>query len=221
MQEDVQHILSIPLPRTLIPEQLIWPFSPFGSYTVHSGYLFAAPSFIQEPYAYPNTLLNSEDWSALWALDFIPKLKIFLWKALRDILPTLDLLRSRGMISNDLCPVCLSQPETVEHLLLQCPIINLLGTRLGLPIQSTTQVNFLITWLTISRGSRPLRDKFIFFCWRLWKARNTVVFSFAQTHPRILEAQFKHQLSEFLQHEAAKNREPSQTPSRTCSPGFI
>ena len=48
------------------------------------------------------------------------KIKLLLWKACMDCLPTRTRLRSRGMQLNDACVTCDATPESPMHLFAEC-----------------------------------------------------------------------------------------------------
>lgn len=53
--------------------------------------------------------------------DKVPqKVKIFFWRAVRNGLPTMDVLCRRGMNVDRMCPRCGDGPETTSHMLLTC-----------------------------------------------------------------------------------------------------
>ncbi|KAL5817649.1 hypothetical protein ACOSQ3_026027 [Xanthoceras sorbifolium] len=60
-------------------------------------------------------------WKYLWSLPIPSKIRIFVWKACNDILPTRKLLCSRKVIVSWLCPLCDLYPESVDHSLWAYP----------------------------------------------------------------------------------------------------
>ena len=50
------------------------------------------------------------------------KVEFMLWLALLGKLNTRDLLAKKGILpeQDNLCPFCAVQPETIDHILLQC-----------------------------------------------------------------------------------------------------
>jgi hypothetical protein len=48
--------------------------------------------------------------------------KMFLWRALNNRLPTRSNLRRRGMVQNCMCPLCGLEEENVAHVLWNCPV---------------------------------------------------------------------------------------------------
>jgi hypothetical protein len=47
--------------------------------------------------------------------------KMFLWKACNNILPTKENLLQRRVVSDNLCPICTLSGETTAHILWHCP----------------------------------------------------------------------------------------------------
>ena len=47
--------------------------------------------------------------------------KMFLWRALNNLLPTRKNLKRRGVVTETLCPLCGREEEDVAHVLWNCP----------------------------------------------------------------------------------------------------
>ncbi|XP_019175764.1 PREDICTED: uncharacterized protein LOC109171089 [Ipomoea nil] len=60
-------------------------------------------------------------WRYLWSLQVPPRWRIFLWRALPDILPTLDNLINRRVDLVNICPACGFEEENIMHVLCSCP----------------------------------------------------------------------------------------------------
>ncbi|CAN0880449.1 Putative ribonuclease H protein At1g65750 [Linum grandiflorum] len=212
---DVQTILAIPLPIEQTTDKHIWPLSPSGAYKVLSGYELAVGPIIQESYYSPLSDMLPADWTSMWNIPMIPKLKLFIWKILRGALPTRDLIQTRIRDINPQCPVCHGVYESPEHLFMQCPLVHILGSHLAIPLHLVIQNNIILTWKLLINKPRPIRDSFIFFWWRLWKSQNNVVFNRFQEHPRILAAQFQSQITEYQRHEAVSTIPPIRPSIQT------
>ena len=65
----------------------------------------------------------SWEYSWIWHLDIMPKLKVFLWQICHSSLPTRGTLLKRGLQIDTSCPLCNHQIEDLEHLFLQCPAV--------------------------------------------------------------------------------------------------
>lgn len=64
---------------------------------------------------------NEGVWKAFWQFNAPNAVKLFMWKASNNLLPTKANLFRRGVVTNKLCPICELEEETVEHMLWSCP----------------------------------------------------------------------------------------------------
>lgn len=67
-----------------------------------------------------STTVHSEIWKWIWNANVPQKIKVFVWKACLNILPTRENLLKRRIHPNGLCPICEGELESVEDLLLFC-----------------------------------------------------------------------------------------------------
>ena len=123
-------------------------------------------------------------WNWLWSLPCPKKIQVFLWKALRNRLPTKTFLAHRRLHMDSLCPCCQS-PETTIHILRVCPwareiwcqapgILSL--SFFALPLQDWLHSNAALERPTLPHLIR-WKVFFPFTCWKLWLARNERIFS--------------------------------------------
>lgn len=119
----LQKVCKVPISLTNARDKLIWKATRFGKYTVKSGYVvqnavrpianLSRPSCSYTPASFM--------WKKLWSIPTLPKVRIFMWKALRNWIACRANLVKRKCSSNLLCPMCESAEETIEHLLFHCP----------------------------------------------------------------------------------------------------
>jgi hypothetical protein len=64
---------------------------------------------------------SADFWKWLWSINAPPVVKNFAWRISHDLLPTKHNLFRRQIASDPLCPVCLTEPETLAHILWSCP----------------------------------------------------------------------------------------------------
>ncbi|CAN1797675.1 hypothetical protein LINPERHAP1_LOCUS21372 [Linum perenne] len=95
----------------------IWRFTSNGAYTIRSAYRFVMEAMTNEA-----KLRVYGQWGNLWESEGPPKVKHFLWKAMRHVLSTRVAIRGRGMDVPVNCSLCDGEAETLEHLFLTCPI---------------------------------------------------------------------------------------------------
>ncbi|XP_037491762.1 uncharacterized protein LOC119369505 [Jatropha curcas] len=127
---DVKAILSIPLFIHMVEDVVLWHYEKRGVYTVKSGY-HVSMGLVRDSQNVGNPRL----WTRIWSLN--PKIRDFLWRACRDVLPTKSNLLKRGIAVNDLCFFCPSR-EDGDHVLCHCVRANTCWSLLGFNIPSVT-----------------------------------------------------------------------------------
>lgn len=60
-------------------------------------------------------------WTTIWHLNVPNAVQNFIWRAIKDILPTRSKLTSRKIIENALCLIGQSEEESSIHILWSCP----------------------------------------------------------------------------------------------------
>ena len=68
-----------------------------------------------------NPGVEEEVWKVCWNLRLPNVVKMFIWRALHNLLPTRVNLRHKGVVKDNLCPLCAKEPETTEHITWECP----------------------------------------------------------------------------------------------------
>ena len=118
---DISLIESIPLSSKQVEDRLFWPFTPSGSYTVKSGY-----RFLYKAQSLDNNDYQPEDnglWKRVWELKTQPKIHNFLWRAIKNAIPTKVNLKRRMTITEDCCEQCKAESEDTVHALWSCPLL--------------------------------------------------------------------------------------------------
>lgn len=117
-QKLLQHLL-----QEGAPDKLIWLYTKHGNYEVRSGYQAEKERRKNHDNSTGSTS-NSVDiniWKQIWNAKTTPKIKNFIWKLCKNVVPTRCNLFKRKMADSNTCPVCQEATEDVEHLLLLCP----------------------------------------------------------------------------------------------------
>eukprot|EP00253_Pinus_taeda_P015908 PITA_15908 len=152
-----------------------------GSYSVAEGY----KRFIVVPHAPP----NPAQWKFIWDFPSLPKIDFFCWTDAHQSILTRDNLRRRGMEGPSRCPLCLSDAETVSHLLLLCPfaqevwkgVLKLDPANLDLPDSIPSLFRSWARFSPFSFNKKSLLKTCWmwipkFTCWKLWLERNNIIF---------------------------------------------
>jgi len=123
----------------------------------------------------------------------MPKLKHFLWRILSRALPTTERLTTRGMRIDPGCPRCRKENESINHALFTCPFADMARRLLdptlyrNFPISNNIEDNISNIFLFLQTATIHDSQKLSPFClmWRIWKARNNVVFNNFRESPSI------------------------------------
>ncbi|KAK3212813.1 hypothetical protein Dsin_017519 [Dipteronia sinensis] len=176
LEDNARSILSIPCSLSRREDSLCWHYTPDGNYTVKSGYSVGVS--LCSTVSTSGLLYSGFCSKTLWMCHLPSKIKIFLWKAIRDWIPTHANLARRRVPVEGMCPVCSCQFETTVHALWGCRNLKKVRYRFC-----------LLTGLHYDRsGCFP---DFFFYCcqnlskknleflcvalWRIWLMRNLFV----------------------------------------------
>lgn len=118
-------------------------------------------------------------WELIWQKGTIaPRVRLFLWKLMRDALPLAGILASKIHTINPTCATCGLGDEQVQHLLFTCPFsracwfsssLNIRSDRIG---GSLSQVlTGVIEYLTEEQWTI-----FANVTWAIWRCRNEVAY---------------------------------------------
>jgi hypothetical protein len=119
----VDAILNIPLRRQGGEDFWAWSLEKMGVYTVKSAY-HALMSRNEQAALDEGAMTESSNsekqlWTTLWKLRVMPKVRVFWWRVLRDILPAEATLKHRHIVPIGRCKICLAANEDIMHTL-QC-----------------------------------------------------------------------------------------------------
>ncbi|XP_057250731.1 uncharacterized protein LOC130591430 [Beta vulgaris subsp. vulgaris] len=109
----VSRICSYYLPSSSQKDSLVWGLTADGEYSVKTGSLLAQGVF--------NPNFEKVEFAWLWKLQVPPKIKMFLWKACHDGLPSKDRLEKCKVFIPQQCVLCCNALESISHLCFQSP----------------------------------------------------------------------------------------------------
>ncbi|XP_078163540.1 uncharacterized protein LOC144558573 [Carex rostrata] len=159
-----------------------------GSYTVKEGY---NTLLRDNPFAFPYDQQKIRALRAIWNWkEVIPRVQMFLWRALHDGLTTTVEMAKRFRTVQPLCPRCGYENEYTMHLLFFCPLARATWFASQIPLRvADLPLNFAVTLLTIVQNLQV--NKIPTLCnllWCLWKARNEELFSGIKSTPEMIVA---------------------------------
>lgn len=115
LKEDADAILALHIPQRDIGDKVAWTGSNKGIYNAKSGYQYwhrLNLSHIELP--------QNVGWKKVWHLKLPHKVKVFIWRFCRNVIPVRKRLSSRGVRIPITCPMCLVDIEHMSHLFFDC-----------------------------------------------------------------------------------------------------
>lgn len=182
----VQEVSKIPISISGARDRLIWRDTKTGVYTVKSGYAHQrvknhASKFSKPSCSFtPSTLM----WKKFWNIPTLPKIRIFMWKVIKNWTACKANLVRRKCGSNPTCPICESANETMEHLLFHCPWSRAVwfGSNKAYWVFQK-DIGAVDKWMEdllcgdlAKETRREDLGEILQICWAIWKARNRFVF---------------------------------------------
>ncbi|KAK7268454.1 hypothetical protein RIF29_21152 [Crotalaria pallida] len=160
-KDEKELILSLPRSRSTGNDELIWHFDSKGLFTVRSAYKMemawrTQSSVGDSSSSDPN---NNYQWQRLWKANVPNKVKIFWWKAIKGILPTMDNLARKHIDVGSCCSRCSREFETQMHALWYCPFAQEVWSEAGLErVVKPFGQGFVADWFTDLCRSNPPED---------------------------------------------------------------
>ena len=154
---------------------LIWPLSSSRSYSVRSAYrmLMEADNSVLPSSSSP--LSVHRIWKKIWKLKVPKKVCHFLWRAMKDSLPTKQNLRLQHIQIDDMCEGCNDQSESLLHCLWLCDqarFVWLSDPGFLFLTQKNCRSFLEILETLFSAGSGFRCAQFAMTAWCLWERQN-------------------------------------------------
>jgi ribonuclease HI len=156
---------------------------------------------------------KKEIWKACWNLQSPNVVKMFLWRALNNLLPTRHNLRCRGINLVSVCPICESEEEDILHVLWKCPAaVDVWGCgKLKFQKMSVDGLNFIgLFEELVERCDISDLTTFAVTARLLWLRRNAVIHGETFTHPNQIIRQVESILEEFQKANEGRQHETQQ-----------
>ena len=128
LPHEAEVILGIPISPSLPDDSRIWAWTNNGKFTVRTAYDVAI-NVLKEK----KGTMNGGDyfdaskmknlWKFIWKLECPNKIKHFLWRACKDILPTNHCLARRKVTFEDRC-AAYGEKESSAHALWECGLVS-------------------------------------------------------------------------------------------------
>lgn len=180
--EEILAVKAIQIPVGNHVDVQVWPFTKNGQYSVKSGYKIVHEEkfFGVKKGASSSQGLDRRIWKIAWSFDVVPKVGMFMWKCISDILPVMSNLRKKKAVQIPLCPICVMYEETMEHCFFHCDWVQAVWFEAPLNYkvdrQSITSFN---CWLLrvlddddLHKGAKmKLGTAIAYTMWCIWKRR--------------------------------------------------
>ena len=96
-------------------DTLVWPLTPDGEYYVWTAYRLQENGVSQENPSPSSIDATVTVWKGVWKIHAPSKIRHFVWRALRDSLPTKPNLRIKNIMVDEACSLCEDGKETIMH----------------------------------------------------------------------------------------------------------
>ena len=179
---EAETVLGIPISYRLPENSVIWAGTSNGCFTVKSAY-GVAQNCLKEVSSRPDMGSSSDNskmkaiWKMVWQMECPNKIKYFMWRACRNILPTRNRLKVKGVDCEDCCALC-GDCETLGHILWDCIFAKEVWseTKIKLPaLLEPVNVFLNLVWEIVDSCPNVNWVLFAVTSWSLWNNRNTII----------------------------------------------
>lgn len=207
---EAKSILAIPIPKDQVPDHMAWVHTSDGKYSVKSGY------------RYWHTHLSNyrqveahKGWSVLWNLKIPHKARIFLWRLCRNNIPVRCLLRSRGVQTTIMCPMCGHDVEHLLHIFLDCSFAKACWREMKVEIDAAA-IESCPEWIlqVLSTESEEKVRHIAIVLWGIWMARNRKVWDGNNLTPELAIQSSVRQVDQWREAQADKGKVTIRTSER-------
>lgn len=186
MKDEAATILSIPLPKSPQPDQLIWHYDKHGNYSVKSGYQIALKLKFTETASSSDN--SKTHWDVIWAKEIPEKIKVFMWRSTQNLLPAAHNLWQRKIIKEPVCWRCQKENEDIFHALMRCKhaekVWKLTNYYQHIKCLARQDMLSVLQELATNRRKEDV-ELIIVLCWSIWYSRNILLFKGKREDPHL------------------------------------
>ncbi|XP_021723977.1 uncharacterized protein LOC110691367 [Chenopodium quinoa] len=180
---DQDRILSIPLSDRLPEDTLCWDLEKDGTYSNRSAYrtlFYDEWKQEEEATSSPRVI-----WKKIWNTNVLPRIKVFMWRACQNALPTRKGIGSRISGYDTTCYVCHQEVEDVLHAIKECALARDVWRCSNYRFVLSLKFRNVVDWWEYLLKEVDEVDVEIMFtiCWAIWGARNSFVIEGTQPDP--------------------------------------
>lgn len=179
-------------------DKLVWQFTKNGFHLVRSAF------YLHQQLKGSNRCNNSKGdtnrhiWNIIWKLNILNGIKVFIWQACKDTLPTLKNLASKKVSKTTLCPICGLVEGIVGHTLWLCPTAQDVWCQTLVKFQkiSSNSSFFADIWKQLIEKLNCMEhNEVVYILKYIWFRRNTYIHQRTFTHPNNLLHKAKEEFS--------------------------
>jgi hypothetical protein len=119
--EEAEVIRNIPLSPLYPLDRLTWKGTKDGVFSVRSAYHLGVELQATSRGQCSQMGPGNNIWNFLWSLHVSNPVKVFIWRACNNLLPTKMNLMHKRVIEEAICPICGREEEDTVHVLWNCP----------------------------------------------------------------------------------------------------
>lgn len=164
---------------------LKWGYTPSGKFSTQEAHTLLTHS--QDPI--------DPIWDNLWSSSLWPKVSTFMWLLCHKRILTWDNLIKRGFTGPSRCPNCTDRDETIQHLMVTCPLAAFLWEKIIFRCRREGRTPGDLNSTIRNWPSAPYSSNLLNSLWRLipgltlwtiWKERNKRIFKNQRTPQEVL-----------------------------------
>lgn len=116
-------------------------------------------------------MVSDLSWNWIWKLPVSENIKLFIWLAFHNSVPTRSVLHHRNISPTEWCCKCQGVEEALLHCIRDCPLMKRIWVNLDFSDDSFFQQTNVHLWL--KQGAIGSRNTLFLACvWWAWKSRN-------------------------------------------------
>lgn len=221
---EAEMIKKIMLSYRVFDDRVVWHFDNSGRFTVKTGYAVACNMVKLELRASSSEALMGSCrswWNKIWQVRVPPKIRAFMWRLAKGILPTRVALKSKFSIPETDCVFCNVCAESDGHIFVQCEALDWFwrSTLFG---SSPCKLPCFSIQCWVSEVLNSLDDKHIemlfICCWVIWTERNKLVWEGGSFNPHFLADWARKLWEEYHQFHLVKPRNRCRSRSHWETP---
>ena len=114
-------------------------------------------------------------WKSIWMAKVVPKVRIFMWRLIHNIVPTVQNLRGKGLQLVNRCCVCDQEGESTFHVMFECKRNCIIWGRVYprvIELLQRADVGDFWQGLFQQLHRDNSLELFCIICWLIWTNRN-------------------------------------------------